>query len=336
MIFGVFYNVLMDNNMPQNVNPVGAPPASPVTPVSSPMPYADPVPKKNKKPLIIVAIVLVLLLIAVGVGATLLLTSKSSNSDTSETTNTSFEKITKEQAFAFVKDYYGKNYVPDGFIDDEIKLKDDQNAYTLLYSYEKEADIPRIADESIMNIEENNSYPLEQRFKVKKVSDLYSTVTQTDKLANGSNTIRYLGICFNKEYVDYRQEEMIDSNGSASINDSLTLKKLDKDTAEKVLKAYVVPEVYGRLIHSYEFQDLENEYRLKVNFVGVGVTALNTTADHTVVTYYMDWSVNKSTGKLNAVFVNTTDYSRNFVVNSYKLNDKEYNELVEIMSKTSL
>lgn len=333
----MFYNMLMDNNMPQNTNSVGSPFISPAPPTApAPMPYTAPTPKKSKKPLIIAGVAVILLLIGVSVTVSLLLSNKSSEEkDDTVLTTARFEDMTKEQAFAFFKKYYGKNYMPKGLVDEKMKLKDGLKAYNLLLSYENEADIPKIANESTMNLYRDETYPLEQRFNVEKASDLYSIVTATDKIPADTDEIRYLGICFNKEYVDYRDVEETDSDGSVSVDRSLTLKKIDKETAEKVLKIYATTEIYGRTIHSYALEESDNAYKIKVNLIGVGVTSLSASADHTLNTYYMAWSIDKKTGDLDAVFVRPADYSRNFVINSYKLSDDEYNELFKIMSNTS-
>ena len=323
----------MDNNTLQNIYPVNNPATSPTMPTNQPTPNVDPTPKKNKKPLIIVSIIIVLLLISTGFGVALVLMSKTPKSETPQVVDTNFENMSKEQALAFAKEHYGKKYVPEGLIDDEIRLNNGLNDYTLLYSYRNEADILKMAEESVMNIDESDNRPLEQRFSINKVSDLYSTVTKTDNSAKGAGSVRYLGICLNKEIADYREEESVYDDGTISIDSYLTIKKLNRDTAEKVLKIYAITEVYGRMIHSYEFQDLDDEYRLRINFVGIGLTSFNVEdANHTVTTYYMAWSVDKKTGELNAVRVSETDGSRNFVINTYELNNEEYLELAEAMA----
>ena len=320
----------MDNSE-QSASIPPTPPSEPIQPSVSRddiiLNNTIPAPKKSKRLLIFV--ILGFVFFAIGLAAYFIVSSKTSNTGI---TASNFDKMTKEQAIAFLKKNYGHNYLPEGFVDQRAALNGDLSAYHLLYSYENEADIPQIADDSVMNLYHDTSANLDQRFKIEKVSDVYSVVTQTDKVIRNAADIRYLGICFNKNFVDYSSVEETDEKGGLSLNDRLIFKKLDKSTVEEGLKVYAATQMYGHLAQSYVFEDLGDEYKLRINAIGIGITAFKATSEHTIDTYYIDWSVDKKTGRVEAVYANPTEHSRYFVVNSYNLTDSEYDELIKLVS----
>lgn len=227
-----------------------------------------------------------------------------------ETTSPLFGDMTKEDAVKALSAMYSESYwLPDGFIPDPLKLKDDESFRTLLYSYKDISEVAQIASNSVMGIRNDSidNLPADD-FLIDETNNYYTVISvDPSKVTCGElgstmpSTICYRGVSFNQEHLNHYEEV----NGS-SHNDIIEFKDLSPEFAKLAMPIIVSTDATNRRsIYDYYFEDQDDAYILGLLCIGIGYDQkslmAHTKDDMTMVInlYEMRFVLDKNTGTVS-------------------------------------
>ena len=302
-----------------------------------------PKPKKSKKPLFITIWVLSFAIIAVEV-TMIVLHLMSGSSDYS---STAFEDLTKEQAVAFLEDAHsrGGSHQPEGFVDKEISdavVVDNGllvSDLKIIYSYDTLEDLEEMARKKYSghtgpftlnkNLEDFDDFTI-------KEYDYYAIVTPNQEDGSSRDSL----FSFKRKYLDYDMKE----TSSNSYNTVYQIKTKNPEIVNQLLRIYAFFYktewgVRGN-IFSYDFNELNDQYVLTVNYVGAGINmdlandpakyqaafANSTTPEiYGINLYKRSFIANKDDGQIK--LTHTSDGSTMDVIKSFSITTEEFNNL---------
>lgn len=181
------------------------------------------------------------------------------------------EGVSKEEAIEIVKKLNGKDScIPEGLVPESLKLRSDEYAYEILYSYDDVSEVPAIAADSVMGLDTRSP----DSFKIDEATEKYAVVSVDLSKANGEETTglfssnsHYRGISYNREYLDYH--EVVEGNSHSS---ELIVKNMTEDFAKLVLGVDLVSDIWNsHSLFDYYFEDKGDSYVMTGVYFGVGV-----------------------------------------------------------------
>lgn len=199
------------------------------------------------------------------------------------------EGVSKEEAIEIVKKLNGKDScIPEGLVPESLKLRSDEYAYELLYSYDDVSEVPAIAADSVMGLDAKSP----DSFKIDEATNKYAIVSVDLSKANGEETTglfssnsHYRGISYNREYLDYH--EVVEGNSHSS---ELTVKDMTQDFAKLVLGVDLVSDIWNsHSLFDYYFEDKGDSYVMTGVYFGVGV---DMTDAESISAYNMPYAIN--------------------------------------------
>lgn len=212
-----------------------------------------------------------------------------------------FDDLTKESAYAYKLAVQNDQYCAiSALIDDEdLRPEYPKTLYFLLYSYEDPAEINTIANDGVLNTDHRSGKIID--FKIKQ-KDHYAIVI-SDKEDNGYH---YAGIIFDKNYVNHFNECVKSKDGSTSCNEKTIFTNLDKEWVETGMKLVLIADNQASSAYGYSFKEDNEKYTLKKNNVGLGFNPISSDGaniQYQLTTYTDEYTVNKSTGEFEAVYL---------------------------------
>ena len=224
-----------------------------------------------------------------------------------ESALSSFQNMTKEDAMAALAIMDSESYwLPEGFIPDSFRLRDDEFVRELLYSYDSIDEVPQIAADSVMGLGELfGERRTVEDFQIDESTDYYTVVSVNPSKAScgelddtETSVDCYRGISFNKKYLDHYRKTVNNSS-----NDIIEFKDLSPEFARLAMPIIVASDIMSsRSIYDYYFDDEENEYILGILCIGVGLDLDNmSNASYgnipmAINLYEMKFALDKTTG----------------------------------------
>lgn len=208
---------------------------------------------------------------------------------TKEELLTFVEEVSKEEAIEIAKKLNGKDScIPEGLVPESLKLRSDEYAYELLYSYDDVSEVPAIAADSVMGLDTRSP----DSFKIDEATDKYAIVSvdlskTTDEKTSGSSSSNshYRGISYNREYLDYH--EVVEGNLHTS---ELVVKDRTEDFAKLVLGVNLISDIMNsHSLFDYYFEDKGDSYVMTGVHFGVGV---DMTEAENISAYSIPYAVN--------------------------------------------
>lgn len=177
------------------------------------------------------------------------------------------ERVSKEEAIEIVKKL---RCIPEGLVPESLKLRSDEYAYELLYSYDDVSEVPAIAADSVMGLDIRSP----DSFKIDEATDKYAIVSVDLSKVTGEKTgdlsslnSHYRGISYNREYLDYH--EVVEGNSHSS---EFIVKDMTQDFAKLVLGVNLVSDIWNSYsLLDYYFEDQGDSYVMTGVYFGVGV-----------------------------------------------------------------
>lgn len=252
------------------------------------------------------------------------------------------ENLTKDEAIDIVRNMYGESKcTTKGLLPKKLELKSNEYAQKILYSYDDVAEVPSIAQESVMGLGDSfaNRKPTDD-FLIDETTDYYTIVSiDNSKVSCGElneykSTIScYRGISFNRKYLDYHEKVE-----GYSHSDEMIFNDLSADFVELALKIIMAIDMWdGNSLYEYYFEDGGDSFAITGIFFGVGLdmsnlegaTAFN--VPYAINIYEKKLTLDKNTGKV-AWEKYDSDYGGKTSSNALKSFSLSDDDLIEIQA----
>lgn len=204
--------------------------------------------------------------------------------------------ITKDEAIGVIKNMHGENKcTPGGLLPEKLKLKSNEFAHKILYSYDDVAEVPDIAQDSVMGLSVESA----DDFLIDETTDYYTIVSvDNSKIPCGeldeyqSTVSCYRGISFNRKYLNHYEKVEGSSHSDEMIyNDS------SADFVELSLKIIMATDIWnGNSLFDYYFEDNGDSFTLAGIYLGVGIDMNNLDG---VSAFNVPYAINIYEKKLN-------------------------------------
>jgi hypothetical protein len=188
--------------------------------------------------------------------------------------------ITKDEAISIIENINGENKcTPEGLLPEKLKLKSNEFAQKILYSYDDVAEVPSIAQSSVMG---GNGLFTDRKstddFLIDETTEYYTIVSVDNskipcgELDESQSTITcYRGISFNRKYLNHY--EKIEGT---SHNDEMIFNDLSTDFVELALKVIMATDIWNsNSLFDYYFEDNGDSFTLTGIYFGVGIDMNN-------------------------------------------------------------
>lgn len=252
------------------------------------------------------------------------------------------ENLTKDEAIDIIRSMYGESKCTiEGLLPEKLELKSNEYAQKILYSYDDVAEVPSIAQDSVMGLGDSfaNKKPTDD-FLIDETTDYYTIVSiDNSKVSCGElneykSTIScYRGISFNRKYLDYYEKVE-----GYSHSDEMIFNDLSADFVELALKIIMAINMWdGNSLYEYYFEDSGDSFAITGIFFGVGLdmsnlegaTAFN--VPYAINVYEKKLTLDKNTGRV-AWEKYDSDYGGKTSSNALKSFSLSDDDLIEIQA----
>ena len=190
------------------------------------------------------------------------------------------ENVTKDEAISIIKNMHGEaKCTSERLLPEKLKLKPNEFAHEILYSYDDAAEVPSIAQDSVMG-QQNELFNRKSTddFLIDETTDYYTIVSvDNSKIPCGeldeyqSSISCYRGISFNRKYLDHH-EKVEDTVHS----DEMIFNGLSSDFVELALKIIIATDIWNnKSLYDYYFEDNGDNFTLTGIYFGVGLDMNN-------------------------------------------------------------
>lgn len=195
---------------------------------------------------------------------------------TKEETLKLLDNITKDEAIRIIENMHGEDQcIPEGLLPEKLKLKSNEFAQKILYSYDDVTEVPSIAQNSVMGLEDLfNDRRSTDDFQIDETTEYYTIVSVDNskipcgELDEHQSTITcYRGISFNKKYLNHYEKV----EGTMH-DDEMIFNDLSPDFVELALKVIMATDIWnGGSLYDYYFEDNGDKFTLTGIYFGVGL-----------------------------------------------------------------
>lgn len=204
------------------------------------------------------------------------------------------EGITKDEAISIIKSMNSETKcIPEGLVPDKLKLQSNEFAQKILYSYDDVAEVPSIAQKSVMG---SNGFSIDRKsiddFLIDETTEYYTIISLDGSKSSCEKNSCYRGISFNRKYLNHH--EVIEG---VSHYDEMVFNDLTPEFVELALKIIIATDIWnGNSLYDYYFEDNGDNYTLTGIYFGVGVDMNNLEG---VSAYNIPYAINIYEKKLN-------------------------------------
>lgn len=185
------------------------------------------------------------------------------------------DNITRDEAIDIAINLHSETKcIPEGLLPEKFKLKPNEFAQKIIYSYDDVAEVPNIAQNSVMGLQTQSA----DDFIIDETTEYYTIVSvDNSKIPCGeldesqSSITCYRGISFNRKYLNHYEKVE-----GYSHNDEMIFNDLSPDFAETALKIIMATDIWNKdSLYDYYFEDNGDYFTLTGIYFGVGVDMNN-------------------------------------------------------------
>lgn len=176
--------------------------------------------------------------------------------------------VTKDEAIDVLKSLYGESKCTfERFLPEKLKRKPDESTPRIIYSYDDAAEVPNIAQDSVVGLKTNSA----DDFLIDETTEYYTIVSVDEsKVSCGKSddpilsTRCYRGISFDKKYLNYYKE--------AEGPEEKIFNDLSPDFVELALKVLIATDIWSNgSLYDYYFENNDDSFTLTGIYFGVGL-----------------------------------------------------------------